>query len=83
MSATYQEGDNGWRLSVFANRDRMKLSNSKNGTKEGDLGWGNSAVSLTWHHRGIQTVAAYSTFSNYFNITEGADSLISLPIPAS
>lgn len=59
------------RLSYFGNRDRLTVDNDVNGSKEGRLGWNNSAVSATWLHDGITTYAAYSYYSNKFDLDEG------------
>lgn len=59
------------RLSYFGNRDRLTVDNDVNGSKEGRLGWNNSAASATWLHDSIMTCVAYSDYSNKFDFDEG------------
>lgn len=63
------------RLSYFGNRDRLTVDNDVNGSKDGRLGWSNSAVSATWLHGGITTYVAYSDYSNMFDLNEGGRQL--------
>lgn len=63
------------RLSYFGNRDRLGITNDKNGSKRGHLGWNNSASSLTWQHHSIVAYAAYSKYSNIFDLDEGGRNL--------
>lgn len=59
------------RLSYFGNRDRLTVDNEVNGSKEGRLGWNNSAASATWLHGNMTTYVSYSGYSNKFDIDEG------------
>lgn len=59
------------RLSYFGNRDRLTVDNDINGSKEGRLGWNNSAASATWLHDSITTYVTYSDYSNKFDLDEG------------
>lgn len=59
------------RLSVFANRDDMRMRNRDNGDKDGNFGWCNAAASASWIHGVTDVTIAYTTYCNSFEMEEG------------
>lgn len=59
------------RLSFFGNRDYLDINNDVNGSKDGELGWRNSAASLSWLRGKAITSVSRSEYRNKFKIDEG------------
>lgn len=63
------------KVSIFGNRDQMTLHSDRNGSKSGDFGWSNLAGSASWRHKEFGTAAAFTMYSNRFEMEEGGRSL--------
>lgn len=61
--------------SVFANRDKLKVVNRHNGSKDGTFGWGNIAASLSWQKNAAEATLSYSRFENEFRLSEAGREL--------
>lgn len=59
------------KLSFFGNRDYLDMKNDVNGSKDGELGWRNSAASVSWQRGAAVTSVSRSEYRNKFKMDEG------------